>query len=136
MPIIGDVPKGDVVSSLPSRNKLVTRGFGPLSGGTPGRAALVSQGLGGFFRNIKRQTIRIIQAGQSGTKRALQELQEVMVWAKLIRINDEKPPVPISGSIKVRISKTSQIAAVLISRASVRVREAWEDIKITVKRIK
>lgn len=59
-----------------------------------------------------------------------------MVWAKLIRINDEKPPVPIQGSIKVRISKTSQIAAVLISRASVRVREAWEDIKITVKRIK
>jgi len=117
-------------------NKLVTRGMGPVTGGVPGRAALISQGLGGFFEEVKRQAIRIYRAGQSGTKRALQELQEVMVWAKLIRINDEKPPIPISGSIKVRISKTSQIAAVLISRASVRVRSALEDLKITVKRIK
>ena len=127
---------GSIDSSKPSRNKLVTRGFGPVSGGVPGRASLVSQGLGGFFQNIKRQAIRIIRAGQSGTKRALQEIQEVMVWAKLIRINDEKPTIPIQGSIKVRMSKTSQIAAVLISKATVRVREAWEDLKITVKRIK
>lgn len=127
---------GSIDSNRPSRNKLVTRGFGPLSGGTPGRASLVSQGLGGFFQNVKRQAIRIISAGQSGTKRALQELQEVMVWAKLIRINDEKPSFPIQGSIKVRISRTSQIAAVLVSKAKVRVREAWEDLKITVKRIK
>jgi hypothetical protein len=133
---IRDVPKIDVENRRPSRNKLVTRGLGPLSGGVPGRSSMVSQGLGGFFQNIKRQAIRIIQAGQSGTKRALQELQEVMVWAKLIRINDEKPPIPITGSIKVRISKTSQIAAVLVSRASVRVRSALEDLKITVKRIK
>lgn len=137
MPIIsGGTQESYVENRRPSRNKLVTRGFGPLSGGVPGRAALVSQGLGGFFQNIKRQAIRIVQAGQSGTKRALQELQEVMVWAKLIRINEEKPSIPIQGSIKVRISKTSQIAAVLISKAKVRVREALEDVKITVKRIK
>lgn len=117
-------------------NKLITRGLGPVTGGVPGRAALISQGLGGFFEEVKRQAIRIYRAGQSGAKRALQEAQEVMVWAKLIRINDKNPPVPISGSIKVRISKTSQIAAVLISRASVRVRSALEDLKITVKRIK
>lgn len=117
-------------------NKLITRGLGPVTGGVPGRAALISQGLGGFFEEIKRQAIRIYRAGQSGTKRALQEIQEVMVWAKLIRINDEKPTIPVQGSIKVRISNTNQIAAVLVSRAKVRVREAWEDLKITVKRIK
>jgi len=117
-------------------NRIVTRGMGPNRGGVVGRASMVVMGYGGFFREIKKQAIRIYRAGQSGTKRALQEIQEVMVWAKLIRINDEKPAIPIQGSIKVRISRTSQIAAVLVGRARVRVREAWEDLKITVKRIK
>lgn len=119
-------------------NRIITRGMGPTRGtpGVPGRASMITMGYGGFFREVARQAVRIIRAGQSGTKRALQEIQEVMVWAKLIRINDKKPTIPIQGSIKVRISRTSQIAAVLVSRAKVRVREAWEDLKITVKRIK
>jgi hypothetical protein len=79
---------------------------------------------------------RFIVLGQSGAKRALQEIQEVVVWAKLIRINSEKPSVPIQGSIKVKVSSASQIAVKVLERASVRVRSAWEDLKITVKRIK
>ncbi len=112
--------------------------MGPTRGtpGVPGRASMITMGYGGFFRAIKEQAVRIIRAGQSGTKRALQELQEVVVWAKLIRINDEKPTVPIQGSIKVRVSSATQIAVKVLERASVRVRSAWEDIKITVKRIK
>jgi hypothetical protein len=117
-------------------NRIVTRGMGPTRGGVPGRASMVVMGYGGFFRAIKEQAIRIYRAGQSGTKRALQELQEVIVWAKLIRINDEKPSVMIQGSIKVKISNASQIAVKVLERASVRVRSAWEDLKITVKRIK
>ena len=120
---------------MPITNRIVTRGMG-VSRGVAGRAGLITQGYGGFFREIKKQAIRIYRAGQSGTKRALQEIQEVLVWAKLIRINDEKPPVAIQGSIKVRISQTSQIATVLVGRAKVRVREVWEDLKITVKRVK
>lgn len=110
--------------------------MGPVTGGVRGRAALISQGMGGFFVFVKEQAIRLIRAGQSGTKRALQELQEVVVWAKLIKINEKKPSVPIQGSIKVKVSSASQIAVKILERASVRVRSAWEDVKITVKRIK
>lgn len=119
-------------------NRIITRGMGPTRGtpGVPGRASMITMGYGGFFREVARQAVRLIRAGQSGTKRALRELQEVVVWAKLIRINDEKPKYPIQGSIKVRVSSASQIAVKIVERASVRVRAAWEDIKITVKRIK
>lgn len=121
---------------MPSpRNRIVTRGMG-VSRGVPGRAGLITQGYGGIFRFIKEQAVRFIRAGQSGTKRALQELQEVIVWAKLIRINEKKPPVLVQGFIKVKTSNVSQMAVKVVERARVRVRSAWEDIKITVKRIK
>lgn len=117
-------------------NRIVTRGMGFTRGGVPGRASMVVQGYGGFFRAIKEQAIRLIRAGQSGTKRALQDLQEVIVWAKLIRINEKKPSILVQGSIKVKISSVSQMAVKVVERARVRVRSALEDLKITVKRIK
>ena len=107
-----------------------------VSRGVPGRAGLVTQGYGGVFRFIKEQAVRLIRIGQSGTKRALQDLQEVIVWAKLIRVNDEAPRFLLQGSVKVQVSKVSQVAVKVLERASVRVRKAWEDIKITVKRIR
>lgn len=119
-------------------NRIITRGMGPTRGtpGVPMRASMITMGCGGFFRAVKEQAIRIIRAGQSGAKQALRDIQEVVVWAKLIRINDEKPTALIQGFIRVKISKASEIATVLVSRARVRVRAAWEDIKITVKRVK
>ena len=110
--------------------------MGPTRGGVPGRASMVVQGYGGFFRAIKEQAIRMIKAGQSGTKRRLQELQDVLVWAKLIRVNDEAPRRVIQGSIVVKVSSASQIAIRVVERATVRVRKAIEDLKITVKRIR
>lgn len=117
------------------RNRIVTRGMG-VSRGVPGRAGLVTQGYGGIFRFIKEQAVRLIRVGQSGTKRALQDLQEVIVWAKLIRINEEKPSVLVQGTIKVKTSNVAQMAVKIVDRARVRVRSALEDLKITVKRIK
>ena len=117
-------------------NRIVTRGMGPTRGGVPGRASMVTQGYGGFFRAIKEQGIRLIKAGQSSAKRRLQELQDVLVWAKLIRVNDEPPRRAIQGSIVVKVSGASQLAVRVVERATVRVRKAIEDLKITVKRIR
>lgn len=116
-------------------NRLITRGMGTTRGVT-GRAGMVTQGVGGrFIEIIKQQAVRLIRIGQSGTKRALKELEEVVVWAKLIRVNDEKPQVQVQGSMKVKVDLTRKIA-VMAEGVSTRVRKAWEDIKITMKRIR
>lgn len=116
-------------------NRIVTRGMG-VSRGIAGRAGLITQGYGGPLAAVKEAVKRLIKVGQSGTKRALQELQEIVVWAKLIRVNDVAPKLPIEGSIRVRVSSASQFAVKVVERAAVRVRKAWEDVKITVTRIR
>lgn len=105
------------------------------SRGASGRAGLITQGYGGFFKKVAEAGIRLIRAGQSGTKRALRELEEIIVGAKLLSVNDEKPKDQIQGHVTVKIDRARRIA-VMAEGVSKRVRAAWEDIKITVKRIR
>jgi hypothetical protein len=63
-------------------------------------------------------------------------MQEVIVWAKLLRVNDVAPAAPIQGHIKVNISKAADLAVRIVGAAKIRARSTWEDLKITVKRIK
>ena len=115
-------------------NRLITRGMGT-STGTYGRAGMVSQGMGGLFQFVAKQVTRIIKAGQSGTKRALRDLEEIIVGAKLVRVNDDRPKQVIQGHITVKVNVARHIA-VMAEGVSKRVRAAWEDVKITVKRIR
>ncbi len=80
--------------------------------------------------------LRFIELGQSSAKRALKEIQEVVVWAKLIRINNEMPPKKLQGSVNVKLTDTSQIAVRAVKKVSVKVRSIYDDIKISVNRIK
>jgi hypothetical protein len=113
-------------------NRIVTRGMGS-SRGLAGRAGLVTQGYGGPLHEVLRRIVRI---GQSGAKRALRELDEVIVWAKMIRLNDEPPPAKVEGFVRVRVNRASSYAVSLIEHVSTRVRKAWEDIRISIKRLK
>ena len=79
---------------------------------------------------------RFIELGQSGTKRALREIQEVIVWAKLIRINDKPPVLPIQGSVKVKLTDASHLAVRAVRNVAVKVRSIFDDIKISVVRVK
>ena len=115
-------------------NRIITRGMGT-SRGKAGVAGMVTQGYGGFFRAVQEGVRKAIRLGQSGTKRALRELEEIVIGARLIRVNDEKPSKPVQGFVRVKIDLTRRIAVVAESVTS-RVRQAWEDIKITVKRIR
>ena len=86
---------------------------------------------------VKEALTRFITLGQSGAKRALQEMQDVIVWAKLLRVNDEAPKKNIQGQIRVSISKSAtNLVVKVVGAAKVKARSAWEDLKITVKRIK
>jgi hypothetical protein len=98
----------------------------------PGRTGMIVMGFGRtFIKAVKR----IVRLGQSGTKRALRELEEVIIGAKLIRVNDERPKDPIQGHVTVRVDLSQRIS-VAAQGVSKRARSAWEDIKLSVKRIR
>jgi len=109
---------------------MTTRGLGK---GTPGNQGLVT---GGFGKRLLVEIQRIYRAGQSGTKRALERLQEVLVWAKLIRVNDSPPPVKIQGFVKAHVERSPTYRKITVQPISARVRDISQDIKISVKRIK
>ena len=119
-------------------NKIVTRGFGPVRDGVPGRAGPVTQGYGGppAFVVTTLANLRQINLGQSGLKRRIRELDEIIVWAKLIEINDQPPPREVKGWIKVHVKRDQGYAAVMAEHVSSRVRKAWETIRVTVQRLK
>lgn len=85
---------------------------------------------------ISGTVLRFIELGQSGTKRALRELQEVVVWAKLIRVNEKIPSTQIQGSIKVKLTDVSQLAVHAASKISVKARSILDNIKISINRVK
>lgn len=117
-------------------NRLITRGMGK-STGSSGRAGLITQGFGGFFVIVEKASrlLRRHRLGQSGTKRALNELDDIIVWAKLIRVNDETPKAQVQGTLKVKVNFSRKIA-VIAEGFSSRVKKVWEDVRISVKRIK
>lgn len=115
------------------QNKIITRGFGPKRS-VPQSSGIVVQGYGGVPSAIVQVIERPLRLrlGQSGTKRRLAQLDEVIVWAKLIEYNGVEPHPPIKGWIRVRVSKASGFASVMAE--SVRVIRDY--IKVTVERLK
>lgn len=120
---------------MPPVNRLVTRGMGT-SRGVPGRAGMITRGMGGVFRFVAQQAERAIRYGRSSAHRAVQGLEEVIVWAKLVRVNDKKPQQNIEGFVRIGVDKAKHIAVNIMGSITTRVRNAWEDIKITINRIK
>ena len=109
-------------------NTLVTRGFGR-------RQQVVTQGAGGIFAAIKKAVVRMITLGQSGAKRAAREIEEVIVGARLLRVNSKKPDADIQGHVSARVDLARRVT-VAAEGVSKRIRAAWEDVKITVKRVR
>ena len=119
--------------------KIITRGMGPATNGVSGECSMVVQGYGGVTPAVIVSTIERplrLRLGQSGTKRRLAELDELIVWAKLIEVNDKAPKRPIKGWIRVRARKEAGYASVMAEAVSSRARKTWEVIKVTVSRLK
>lgn len=116
-------------------NRIITRGMGA-SRGKAGVAGLVTQGYGGLFRIAKEAVRQLIKVGRSSAKRAVEGLEEIVVWAKLVRVNDKKPDEKVEGFIRVGIDRARHIAVNLMGTITSRVRSTWEDIKVTISRIK
>ena len=116
-------------------NRIITRGMGT-SRGAAGRAGMVTQGYGGIPPAFVTQAFRQINLGQSGYKRRLQELDEVVVWAKLTEVNGVEPKKPVKGWIKVKVDKDRGFAHVMAEHLGSRVRSVLEVIKVSVQRLK
>lgn len=102
---------------------------------------LICQGYGGPPRFVQLAIQRGIWVGQSGFKRRQRELQTIIVWAKLLEVNgkivpNKVAPKKIEGFVRVHVSRDRGFAAVMAEHVSSRVKKAWEDFKVIVKRIK
>lgn len=120
----------------PLVNKVITRGFGsPRS--VANRCGPIAQGYGGpptfVTETFRRPSLRL---GQSGTKRRLQELDEVIVWAKLVTVNDVEPKRLVKGWIRVRVDRSRGFAAVMAEHLGTRVRSVLETVRVSVTRLK
>lgn len=118
-------------------NKIVTRGFGsPRS--VVNNSGPVTLGFGPLAPAFVTDSLarrRQLRFGQSGTKRRLQELDEVIVWAKLVSVNHKQLDVDIKGFVRVGANKNSGRTVVMAEHVSTRARSIWETIKVTVKRL-
>ena len=124
---------------LPLQNKIVTRGFGTVRS-VPESSGLIVQGYGSslplvIISSIERP-IRLRTVGQSGTKRRLAQMDDVIVWAKLTELNGKPSPVEVEGFVHVKVNSGAGFASVMAEHVSSRARAAWETIKVTVQRLK
>ena len=90
----------------------------------------------GFKFEILEVIKDVIKVGRSSAERARKELEEFIIWARMIRINDERPDVDVEGFVKVMLKKDVAQKIKGVQLISHRVRDTLEDIKITMKRIK
>ena len=111
-------------------NRIITRGMGAPRG--TGRASLVVHGGGGFRRLIEF----VKRKAGDGAKFIKDNIDEVIVWAKMIRINEEKPKVLIQGIDRAQFVKNKKVSVKAIQFLKNRARAAWEDIKISIRRVK
>jgi hypothetical protein len=118
-------------------NRIITKGMGS-SRGIPGNAGIVTQGYGGtFFESVKAAARRIVKAGQSGTKRAAREIEKLLVWAKLIEVNDSVPSMKIEGYTSAEIIPAETAKnTVVVEGFKNRIVDLAEKIRVTVKRMK
>jgi hypothetical protein len=109
-----------------TRNFLITRGLGGPA------AAVIRQGYLGF---VKESIIQLIQVGQSGKKRAEQNLKEIIIGARLIKINNQPTPIKIEGFARIKLSESTLRVISNIEFLTSQVKKTWDKVKISVKRL-
>lgn len=88
---------------MPITNKIVTRGFGPARDGVGNRAGPITRGYGGrFIKQIVELVQRRILRGPNGRRH--EDLDEIVISAKLVEVNNDPPPKKIEGWVRVRVS--------------------------------
>ena len=109
-------------------NLIITKGLGCTTGDCN---RLIGQGYGGPAPpTFVTTAIRRFAYGRRPDAR----IDEVIIWAKLLEVNGKVPSRKIEGYTRTGI-ETSPVKAI-VEHISSRSRETWEDIKVTIKRLK
>jgi hypothetical protein len=112
-----------------SHNTIVTKGLGRHNN-------LVARGfVRGFIETIIAGTQHIVRVGRSGAKRIIKEVESIMIYAKLIDVNDFQPKVKIEGVIKVDFF-IKNYAVSLVESIKHRIKSKYNEIKISIERLR
>lgn len=114
-------------------NRIITKGMGA-SRGQAGNAGLITQGYAGI-KLLLELGRRIIRVGQSGTKRRIRDLQSIIVGARLVRVNENRPSMTVIGFVENNHPNMSSRVSI-VEHLSTRVRKTWETVTIRIKRLK
>lgn len=103
-----------------------------------GAVGPVTQGFGGDIHLViaaieEERAIRLRTIGRSG-KRRLDDIDEIIVCAKLIEVNGEVLAREIKGCITVKVQRHP--IRMMVEHTATRVRKAWEGVIVSVKRLK
>lgn len=115
-------------------NRIVTQGFGP-SRSVAGRAGPVTSGFGGGDLHAPTvvEATRIIRHGRSGERHTIDETP-IVVWAKLVEVNDKVPNVNVEGKVGSIRNKHENVRT-FAGYVSARVKKLVEVVKIIVERV-
>lgn len=115
-------------------NRIVTRGFGPTRG-VVGRSGPVTLGYGGipkFVYEAVQEAARVIIRGGSGAD-IRKELYPIIVWAKLVEINNSTPKREIKGQQAQQPG--TQHVSVAVDLLSNRRKSVFERIKVRASQL-
>lgn len=101
---------------------LITRGFGRNS-------KLVTQGYGGILHAVLEFTRKINRVGRAGKQRVIEEIEQITMFVKLVRVNGMKALSDIKGLQVLKFIEKKHVAAEIID-----VKKTLDDIKVIVKK--
>ena len=116
-------------------NRLITRGMGR-NYQQPGNSGMITAGMGGFFEQIIEEYVKpiarhIVRVGGSAKRTIVDELGRIIVWAKLVFINDHEPEQLIVGSTSNYVTKQHGASVEFVHSKVV----AKSDYVVSAKRI-
>lgn len=110
----------------PHGSGIITRGYNHIT--------IITRGYGGLFKKIIEAAQRGYYWGRSGYRRAREEVEEIIIYAKLVLVNDKPPPHKIEGMLVTKYKRLVESAGMLVEHVSTKIKHAWNDIVITITR--
>lgn len=97
---------------------------------------MITAGMGGFFEQIIEEYVKpiarhIVRVGGSAKRTIVDELGRIIVWAKLVFINDHEPEQLIVGSTSNYVTKQHGASVEFVHSKVV----AKSDYVVSAKRI-
>ena len=111
-------------------NRIITRGLGPH------RNRLVTQGYGGPVQAVIAAAERAFEYGRSSARRIQDELKEVIIWARLVSVNDKTPPVKVQGFVRVRVGRVLAAARAAVKFVEKTTSSVWGKVVVTVEMLR